>query len=201
LLLVISARSKNPQKNALVAGQHRNQLTLALESHQGTGYQLALTAFLLNRQPEVGPRSVLCGGGSWAPTWPSALVGHAVGPRLMSGCGPFWCLRGIPAARHYPRDTGDGAPAVRGADAVTCERVSRHKLLARAELPDFSSLPSPTAKHTRLLQTADLHVVDEWPGAPPEAREERVTQREGPEATRRWSPAPSAGSCREAGGY
>jgi hypothetical protein len=40
-------------------------------------------------------------------------------------CCPFWCLRGLPAARHYPRGTGRGAPAVRGADAVTCERVSR----------------------------------------------------------------------------
>jgi hypothetical protein len=36
--------------------------------------------------------------------------------------------------------------------------------------------------------------------APPDAPEERETQREGPEETRRWPPAPSAGSRREAGG-
>jgi hypothetical protein len=53
---------------APAAGQHdKNQLTPALEPHQGTGYQLARTAPLLN----IGRPSVLWGV-SWFPLGPPA---------------------------------------------------------------------------------------------------------------------------------
>jgi hypothetical protein len=79
-------------------------------------------------------------------------------------CCPFWCLRGIPAARHYPRGTGGGAASGSWAYAVTCERAFRHKPVA------VSCSFSRQAFKTHVLRTFAVFRVGPPPPPPPRSR-------------------------------
>jgi hypothetical protein len=88
--------------------------------------------------------------------------------RHLLQCCPFWCPRGIPAGRHYPRGTGRGAGGgLPGVHKIATNPQTRFLLQTVARNCRITAVPRQTSKSTRVsILCASMSGAS---GAPPMA--------------------------------